>query len=63
MLRILLCQFFGVNRSNDEIIGMSDQDFDGMINANENQNYAISCKKLKEMLRRLKDDGYTAFWI
>ena len=63
MLRILLCQFFGVNRSNDEIIGMSDQDFDGMINAREIQNYAISCMKLKEMLRRLKDDGYTAFWI
>ena len=63
MLRNLLCHFCGVIRSNDEIIGMSDQDFDGMINANEIQNYAISCKKLKEMLRRLKDDGYTAFWI
>lgn len=63
MIRNLLCHFCGVIRSNDEIIGMSDQDFDGMINANEIQNYAISCKKLKEMLRRLKDDGYTAFWI
>lgn len=63
MFRNLLCHFCGVIRSNDEIIGMSDQDFDGMINANEIQNYAISCKKLKEMLRRLKDDGYTAFWI
>ena len=62
MLRILLCHFCGIS-SNDEIIGMSDQDFDEMINANETQNYAISCKKLKEMLRRLKDDGYTAFWI
>ena len=63
MLRNLLCHFCGVIPSNDEIIGMSDQDFDGMINANGIQNYAISCKKLKEMLRRLKDDGYTAFWI
>ena len=63
MLRNLLCHFCGVIRSNDEIIGMSDQDFDGMINAREIQNYAISCMKLKEMLRRLKDDGYTAFWI
>ena len=63
MLRNLLCHFYGVIRNNDEIIGMSDQDFDGMINANEIQNYAISCKKLKDMLQRLKNDGYTAFWI
>ena len=63
MIRTLILHLGSINRSKDEIIGMSDKDFDDLINSAELSTYPASCEKLKDMLLRLKNDGYTAFWI
>lgn len=63
MTRTLILHLGSINRSKDEIIGMSDKDFDDLINSAELSTYPASCEKLKDMLLRLKNDGYTAFWI
>lgn len=62
MIRILICHL-GPIHSEDEITGMSDSDFDNLINSAEHPTYPTSYNKLKDMLLRLKNDGYTAFWI